>query len=78
MWKVINQRTSIQGKDKTMLSEDGFNDGGEYYTDEEIEIINSMQPCPICEEDNVPMGKLGNLTWYRCQSCGMEYNLRGQ
>ena len=59
-----------------MLAEEGFMDGGEDYTEEEMEIINSMAVCPVCDSDNVPMGKLGQLTWYRCQSCGMEYNTR--
>ena len=58
-----------------ILAEDGFIDGGERYSDEELELFNS-ELCPVCDSENVPMGKLGQLTWYRCQSCGMEYNTR--
>ena len=58
-----------------ILAEDGFIDGGERYSDEELKLFNS-ELCPVCDSDNVPMGKLGQLTWYRCQSCGMEYNTR--
>lgn len=30
--------------------------------------------CPMCDFFNGPMGSLGSLIWYRCRSCGMEYN----
>ena len=29
--------------------------------------------CPMCKRENPPIGVLGNLIWYRCQGCGMEY-----
>lgn len=32
------------------------------------------EPCPICSGDSYSMGTLGRLTWYKCESCGMEFN----
>lgn len=35
-----------------------------------------MNPdCPICQGQSVFMGTLGKLDWYRCQDCGMEFNI---
>ena len=51
---------------------DGCADGGEPYTDEELEIINAE--CPICDGEAELMGQLGNLRWYRCMDCGMEFS----
>ncbi len=31
--------------------------------------------CPMCQGENEPMGVLGVLLWYRCQYCGLEYNI---
>jgi len=30
--------------------------------------------CPICDNPGGFMGQLGNLLWFRCISCGMEFN----
>lgn len=34
--------------------------------------------CPICEGPDsigIYLGTLGQLKWYRCQACGIEYNI---
>lgn len=36
------------------------------------EVVVSM--CPACGGANSAMGKLGNLSHFRCQDCGMEYS----
>lgn len=33
--------------------------------------------CPMCGYENVPMGKLGPRTHYRCRMCGMQYSHEG-
>lgn len=31
--------------------------------------------CPACGDDTaVPIGTLGNLTWFRCRACGMDFS----
>lgn len=30
--------------------------------------------CPVCGGPGVPLGGLGNLMWYRCRNCGMDFN----
>ncbi len=32
------------------------------------------EDCPCCSYTNVPMGKLGFKTWFRCRACGAEYS----
>lgn len=62
------------------ISSDGYLDGGEPYTDEEMEIINDEEDytpypdCPICGNISGFMGWLGNLNWFRCMFCGMEFS----
>lgn len=38
---------------------------------------NNMQAdgavCPVCQGEGAPLGQLGNLTHYRCRSCGMDF-----
>lgn len=29
--------------------------------------------CPICGGCGVPLGALGNLMWFRCECCGMQF-----
>ena len=36
--------------------------------------MNECQ-CPMCHADNLPMGSLGSLVWYRCQYCGWKYSI---
>ena len=31
--------------------------------------------CPICDGRGVYLGTLARLHWYRCESCGIEYNI---
>lgn len=33
-----------------------------------------VSDCPTCDQENYPLGALGNLLWYRCRCCGMEYS----
>lgn len=30
--------------------------------------------CPVCSGDGGYMGALGNRSWFRCQSCGLEFS----
>lgn len=32
-------------------------------------------PCPACGGIGLIMGYLCNLAWYRCQNCGMQFNI---
>ena len=29
--------------------------------------------CPLCKGKGFRLGQLGNLIWYRCRACGMEF-----
>ena len=61
-----------------MLAEDGFIDGGERYSDEELELFNS-ELCPVCDGESFCIGALGDLEWFRCKDCGIEFNIsRGE
>ena len=33
-----------------------------------------LATCPICDQENTPMGTLGLLDWYRCRYCGIDYS----
>lgn len=33
------------------------------------------ESCPICDGYGYSMGTLGSVTWYRCESCGMEFRV---
>ena len=62
------------------IPSDGYADGGEPYTDEEMELIYEEEgqdyvECPLCEGIGGLMGQLGNLVWYRCLNCGIEFNI---
>lgn len=31
--------------------------------------------CPLCDSNEVNiLGQLGRLVWYRCRSCGIDFN----
>jgi tRNA(Ile2) C34 agmatinyltransferase TiaS len=32
--------------------------------------------CPVCPGHGVPLGRLGQLRWYRCRDCGIDFNRR--
>ena len=49
-------------------NEDEFEDEDEF--EEPLEAF-----CPVCDGMGVLMGGLGNLQWFRCRQCGMEFNL---
>lgn len=35
--------------------------------------------CPCCQDDNVsPIGTLGNLTWFRCRACGIDFSQKNE
>lgn len=48
----------------------------EYQFGEEVRLHEAERErtCTWCGTANVPMGVLGCLVWYRCRSCGAEYN----
>ena len=62
------------------LPNDGYADGGEPYTDDELEIINAddidYADCPVCDGIGALLGQLGKLSWYRCIDCGIDFNQR--
>ncbi len=31
--------------------------------------------CPVCSGETIFLGQLGNLEWYRCRNCGLEFNI---
>ena len=31
-------------------------------------------PCPMCDGLGLPMGRLGNVTHYRCRHCGWTFD----
>jgi len=31
--------------------------------------------CKVCSGSLVYLGKLGNLRWYRCEDCGLEWSI---
>ena len=39
-------------------------------------IRDSQMRCPICEGTGEYIGTLGNLDWYRCRNCGMEWSVQ--
>jgi ribosomal protein L37AE/L43A len=41
----------------------------------EEEILEGLEPCPMCDVQNERMGRLGNLMWHRCRACGWEYSM---
>ena len=34
----------------------------------------NSHPCPVCPGIGIPLGMLGNLAHFRCESCGMEFH----
>lgn len=32
--------------------------------------------CPACHGRGMLLGGLGSLTWFRCESCGIDFNLK--
>lgn len=37
-----------------------------------------VRECPACEGWAIPFGILGNLIWYICNDCGMEFNIKSE
>ena len=31
--------------------------------------------CPVCDGPGIEMGGLGNVVWYRCRNCGIEFKV---
>lgn len=60
-------------KESQIIPDDGFADGGEPYTDEEMDLFDK-QICPTCGGEGQYLGVLGNLMHFRCRQCGMDYN----
>lgn len=45
-------------------------------SDEDID--KPYPDCPICSGQVGFMGWLGNLKWFHCLFCGMEFSVRGE
>jgi hypothetical protein len=43
------------------------------YDPEGAEPEPENESCPICCGDGVLLGRLGNVTHYRCRNCGMQF-----
>lgn len=42
---------------------------------DDLELVSVV--CPACyAEEAIYLGRMGALRWFRCQACGMEYNLQ--
>jgi len=41
--------------------------------DEDVKEDEDMD-CPVCHGQGVLLGKMGNLTHYRCRQCGMQFS----
>ena len=41
----------------------------------EISIVETQENCPVCDGSGVLLGTRGNLTHYRCQDCGIGFNV---
>ena len=41
----------------------------------EISMIETQENCPVCDGPGVLLGTLGNLNHYRCQDCGIGFNV---
>lgn len=37
-----------------------------------------MNTCPACNGTGLSMGVLGQLEWFRCQQCGIEFNAKAK
>lgn len=35
-----------------------------------------MGDCGLCGGPGVPLGVLGQLSWFRCRNCGIDFNIR--
>lgn len=40
----------------------------------QVEPEPEMPECPVCEGEGAILGGLGNLTYFRCRDCGMDYS----
>lgn len=45
--------------------------------DDELEEYDydEPQPCNMCSGDAYVLGVLGRLTWFRCRSCGSQFEV---
>lgn len=41
---------------------------------DDTQLIESASPCPVCDTNNLPIGRLGTLEHYTCRACGLWYN----
>ncbi len=35
----------------------------------------NISQCPVCESQGMSLGTLGNLEWYRCRGCGIDFKI---
>jgi len=66
---------------KSLAPSDYISDEEDEPTDEEIheeeqyEADKDNPTCPLCNGPGSCMGGLGNLTWFRCRNCGVDFNI---
>jgi len=41
----------------------------------DISTVETQDNCPVCDGSGVLLGTLGNLNHYRCQACGIGFNV---
>jgi transposase-like protein len=41
----------------------------------DISIVETQENCPVCDGPGALLGTLGNLNHYRCQNCGIGFNV---
>lgn len=80
--KTFKTRPEIQIGWKFGLYEYGkeyiCRDADNHFFVTEVESEPEPEPnpeCPVCSGIGIPMGALGNLEYFRCESCGCEFNV---
>ena len=41
----------------------------------DISTVETPENCPVCDGPGALLGTLGNLNHYRCQDCGIGFNM---
>jgi len=42
----------------------------------DISTVETLENCPVCDGPSAKLGTLGNLAHYRCQDCGIGFNVK--